>query len=127
MFRVGIEVVFVSVVEFGDKVFVLIFGCFGYLLMEIVECYGVDVYNIECEWGEVFDFEIVICEIKKVNLKIVVMVYGEMFIGRMQFFKEIGVVCCNEDILFIVDVVVIIGGMDVKVDEWNIDVLIVGI
>lgn len=63
--RAGIEAVLASVVEPGDKVFVPIFGRFGYLLTEIAERYGADVHNIECEWGEVFDPETVIREIKK--------------------------------------------------------------
>lgn len=93
--RVGIEVVFVSVIELGDCVFVLIYGCFGYLLIEIVEWYGVDVYMIECEWGMVFQFEEIISEMKKVFLKIVVMVYGEILMGWIYLLKEIGEVCCE--------------------------------
>jgi (S)-ureidoglycine-glyoxylate aminotransferase len=58
--RAGIEAVLASVVEPGDKVFVPIFGRFGYLLTEIAERYGAEVHNIECEWGEVFDPETVI-------------------------------------------------------------------
>lgn len=57
MFCVGIEVVLVLCIELGDKVLVFIFGCFGYLLCEIVEWVGVDVYSIEVFWGEVFEFE----------------------------------------------------------------------
>ncbi|MCI4622477.1 aminotransferase V [Priestia megaterium] len=124
--RAGIEAVLASVVEPGDKVFVPIFGRFGYLLTEIAERYGADVHNIECEWGEVFDPETVIHEIKKVNPKIVAMVHGETSTGRMQRLKEIGAACRNQDVLFIVDAVATIGGTDVKVDEWNIDALITG-
>lgn len=57
MLCVGIEVVLVLVIELGDKVFVFIFGCFGYLFVEIVECVDVEVYIIEVLWGEVFMFE----------------------------------------------------------------------
>jgi len=124
--RAGIEAVLASVVEPGDKVFVPIFGRFGYLLTEIAERYGAEVHNIECEWGEVFDPETVIHEIKKVNPKIVAMVHGETSTGRMQPLKEIGAACRDQDVLFIVDAVATIGGTDVKVDEWNIDALIAG-
>lgn len=81
---------------------------------------------LECEWGMVFDLEDIIWEIKKVKLKIVVMVYGEILIGWIYLLKVIGEVCCIEDVLFIVDVVVMIGGCEVKVDEWKIDVVIGG-
>lgn len=60
--RVGIEVVLVFVIESGDKVLVFIFGCFGYLFVEIVECVDVDVYIIEVLWGEVF----IVVDIEKV-------------------------------------------------------------
>lgn len=90
---VGIEVMLVSVIELEDDVFIFIYGCFGYLLIEIVEWYGVNVYMFECEWGMVFDLDDIIWEMKKVKLKIVVMVYGEILIGWIYLLKVIGEVC----------------------------------
>ncbi|TYR81668.1 alanine--glyoxylate aminotransferase family protein [Priestia megaterium] len=124
--RAGIEAVLASVIEPGDRVFVPIFGRFGYLLTEIAQRYGAVVHNIECEWGEVFDPAEVIAEMKKVQPKIVAIVHGETSTGRIQPLKEIGEACRSQGALFIVDAVATIGGTDVKADEWSIDALIGG-
>ncbi|MDU2064290.1 MAG: alanine--glyoxylate aminotransferase family protein [Sporomusaceae bacterium] len=124
--RAGIEAVLSSLIETGDSVLIPIYGRFGHLLTEIAERYGAEVVNLETEWGTVFDPETVIAEIRRVKPKIVAMVHGETSTGCMQPLKEIGEACRELDILFVVDVVATIGGVDVKVDEWKIDAAIGG-
>jgi len=124
--RSGLEAVLCSIIEPGDKVLVPIYGRFGHLLTEIAERYGAELFNIEAEWGQVFDPQVVISEIKKVKPKIVAMVHGETSTGCMQPLQEIGKACRELDILFVVDAVATIGGTAVKVDEWNIDAAIGG-
>ena len=82
--------------------------------------------TIECPWGEVFDPQAVIAEIKKVSPKITAIVHGETSTGCMQPLKEIGLACREMGVLLVVDAVASIGGTDVKVDEWCIDGLIGG-
>lgn len=124
--RAGIEAVLCSIIEPEDKVLVPIYGRFGHLMVEIAERYEADVVTLETEWGNVFEPETVIREIKKVRPKIVAMVHGETSTGCMQPLKEIGEVCRELDILFVVDAVATIGGTEVKVDEWKIDAAIGG-
>lgn len=119
--RSGLEALLCSVIEPNDKVLVPIFGRFGHLLVEICQRYGADVHTIECQWGEVFDQEEIIAEIKKVKPKITAVVHGETSTGRMQPLDKIGAACREQDVLFIVDAVASIGGTEVKVDEWLID------
>lgn len=124
--RSGAESLLCSIIEPGDKVFIPIYGRFGYLLNEICERYGAEVYTMECEWGKVFDPEEVIKEMKKVNPKITAIVHGETSTGQMQSLKEIGKACREQDILFVVDAVASTGGTPVKVDEWYIDGIVAG-
>lgn len=124
--RAGIEAVLCSIIEPEDKVLVPIYGRFGHLMVEIAERYEADVVTLETEWGNVFDPETVIREIKKVRPKIVAIVHGETSTGCMQPLKEIGEVCRELDILFVVDAVATVGGTEVKVDEWKIDAAIGG-
>ncbi|WP_019536234.1 pyridoxal-phosphate-dependent aminotransferase family protein [Paenibacillus ginsengihumi] len=124
--RAGIEAVLASMIEPGDRVLIPIYGRFGHLLTEIAERYGAEIYNIETEWGTVFDPEEVIREIDRVQPKIVAMVHGETSTGRMQPLQEIGGACRERDVFFVVDAVASIGGVDVKVDEWHIDAAIGG-
>ncbi|MFC5713933.1 pyridoxal-phosphate-dependent aminotransferase family protein [Thalassorhabdus alkalitolerans] len=124
--RSGIEAVLASVIKPGDKVFIPVFGRFGHLLMEICERYGGEISTIECEWGNVFDPQVVIQVMKNVQPDIVAMVHGETSTGCMQPLKEIGRACREQDILFVVDAVATIGGTEVKVDEWCIDAAVGG-
>ncbi|WP_094606784.1 (S)-ureidoglycine--glyoxylate transaminase [Sporomusa silvacetica DSM 10669] len=124
--RAGIEAVLGSIIEAGDRVLVPIYGRFGQLLTEIAERYGADVVNIETEWGQVFDPQVVIQEMQRVKPKIVAIVHGETSTGCMQPLKEIGEACRAMDILFVVDAVATLGGTAVKVDEWKIDAAIGG-
>lgn len=49
--RSGIEAVLTSLIEPGDRVFVPIYGRFGYLLVEIAERCGAQVSMIQEEWA----------------------------------------------------------------------------
>ncbi|MBM7571122.1 pyridoxal-phosphate-dependent aminotransferase family protein [Aquibacillus albus] len=124
--RSGIEALLCSVIEPGDKVLVPIFGRFGHLLTEICERYGAEVHTMECRWGEVFDQEDVIKEIKRIQPKITAIVHGETSTGCMQPLDQIGKACRDQDVLLIVDAVASTGGTPVKVDEWYIDGIVAG-
>ncbi|MEH7306836.1 pyridoxal-phosphate-dependent aminotransferase family protein [Neobacillus drentensis] len=124
--RSGNEAILCSIIEPGDRVLVPIFGRFGYLLVEICERYGAEVYTLECPWGEVFDPQTVIDEIERVAPKILAIVHGETSTGRMQPLQEIGLACREMGVLLVVDAVASIGGVEVKTDEWCIDGIIGG-
>ncbi|HWJ79094.1 MAG TPA: alanine--glyoxylate aminotransferase family protein [Niallia sp.] len=124
--RSGLEAVLASVIEPGDKVLIPIYGRFGHLLTEIADRYGAELHLLHCEWGEVFDPEVIIKEMKKVQPKIVAMVHGETSTGCMQPLEEVGKACRDQDVLFIVDAVATIGGADVQTDNWYIDAVIGG-
>lgn len=124
--RSGNEAILCSIIERGDRVLVPIYGRFGHLLVEICERYGAEVYTVESPWGEVFDPQEVIEEMERVSPKIVAIVHGETSTGRMQPLEEIGKACREQNVLFVVDAVASIGGVDVKTDEWYIDGIIGG-
>ncbi|WP_129725953.1 pyridoxal-phosphate-dependent aminotransferase family protein [Ectobacillus funiculus] len=124
--RAGLEAVLCSVIEPGDKVLIPIFGRFGYLLTEIAERNGAEIHTIECKWGEVFDQEEIINEIKRVKPKVLAIVHGETSTGCMQPLDKIGPACRELDVLCVVDAVATIGGTEVKVDEWQLDAVIGG-
>ncbi|HWO96571.1 MAG TPA: alanine--glyoxylate aminotransferase family protein [Bacillus sp. (in: firmicutes)] len=124
--RAGIEAVLCSVIEPGDKVLIPIYGRFGHLLTEIAERNGAEIHIIECKWGEVFDQQEIINELKRVKPKVLALVHGETSTGCMQPLDKIGPACRELDVLCIVDAVATIGGTEVKVDEWQLDAVIGG-
>jgi len=124
--RSGAEAVLNSIIEPGDKVLVPSFGRFGYLLAEMVERSGAEMKLLEQEWGKVYDPQELIKEIKAFGPKVVAIVHGESSTGALQPLEEIGKFCRENDILFVVDCVPTLGGVEFKTDEWNIDAAISG-
>jgi len=124
--RSGLEAVLCSVIKHGDKVLIPIYGRFGHLLTEIAERNGAEIHIIECEWGEVFEQEVIIEEMKRVKPDVLAIVHGETSTGCMQPLDQIGPACRELDVLCIVDAVATIGGTAVKVDEWQLDAVIGG-
>ncbi|GGG79637.1 pyridoxal-phosphate-dependent aminotransferase family protein [Paenibacillus radicis (ex Gao et al. 2016)] len=124
--RSGIEAVLTSLIEPGEKALVPIYGRFGHLLYEIAERCGAEVIAVEKEWGGVFDPEEVIAVIRREKPALVLIVHGETSTGRMQPLQEIGKVCRELGVLFVVDAVATIGGVPVETDAWHIDAVIGG-
>lgn len=124
--RSGLEAALIGLIEPGDKVLIPAYGRFAYLLGEICERAKAQVAYLEKEWDSVFEQDVIIAEIKRVNPKIVALVHGETANGQMQPLEKIGKFCQENDVFFVVDTVATYGGAPVKVDEWGIDVAIAG-
>ncbi|MFF2017101.1 pyridoxal-phosphate-dependent aminotransferase family protein [Paenibacillus sp. NPDC058177] len=124
--RSGLEAVLCSVIEPGDRVLVPIFGRFGHLLTEIAERCGAVVHLMECPWGQVFDQQAVIEEVRRIQPKVLAIVHGETSTGCMQPLDQIGPACRELGVLTVVDAVATLGGTPVKVDEWQLDAVIGG-
>lgn len=124
--RSGIEAAMIALIEPGDKVLIPAYGRFAYLLAEIAERAQADIIMLEKDWETPFDQQEVIDKIKEVQPKIVAMVHGETANAQIQKLEKIGAHCRQNDILFLVDMVATYGGVEIQVDEWNIDVAIAG-
>ncbi|OGX68530.1 MAG: aminotransferase V [Paenibacillus sp. RIFOXYA1_FULL_44_5] len=124
--RAGIEAVLSGIIEPGDKVYVPIYGRFGYLLAEIAARCRAEVVVREIEWGQVFDPEVIIADLKIHRPKIAAIVHGETSTGKMQPLADLGKACRELDVLLVVDAVATIGGTAVKTDEWMLDAVIGG-
>ncbi|MBP1904616.1 (S)-ureidoglycine-glyoxylate aminotransferase [Paenibacillus turicensis] len=124
--RSGIEAAMIALIEPGDKVLIPAYGRFAYLLAEIAERAQADIVMLEKDWETPFDQQEVIEKIKEVQPKIVAMVHGETANAQIQEMEKIGAYCRQNDVLFLVDMVATYGGVEIKVDEWNIDIAIAG-
>lgn len=124
--RSGIEAAMIGILEAGDKVLIPAFGRFAYLLVEIAERCGAEVILIEKDWSSPFEQAEIIQQIKAEQPKLVAMVHGETANGQIQALDQIGAYCQENDVLFLVDMVATYGGLELKVDEWGIDIAIAG-
>ena len=119
--RSGLEAVLCSLIEPGTKCWSLSSDASGIYFTEIAERHGAELHLMECPWGEVFDQQAIIDEVKRVQPKILAIVHGETSTGCMQPLDQIGPACRELGVLTVVDAVVSIGGAPVKVDEWQLD------
>jgi len=125
--RSGIEAALVSLIEPGDRVLVPVFGRFGHLKVEIARRCGADVRALETEWGSVFPEEILEKEIRKHRPRIVAVSHGDTSTTMAQPLAGLGRLCREHDALLYVDATATLGGMDLRADAWQLDVVSAGL
>jgi alanine-glyoxylate transaminase / serine-glyoxylate transaminase / serine-pyruvate transaminase len=119
----GMEAALVNTVEPGDGVLVCVNGVFGGRMADIVERIGGKLEKIERPWGEVFDpADIRSALDRSPGIKVVAIVHAETSTGAHQPIEAIGKLCRERDRLLVVDAVTSLGGIDLRVDDWGIDV-----
>ena len=125
--RAAIEAALVSLIEPGDKVLVPVFGRFGNLKVEIARRCGAEVRAVETEWGSVFPAERLEAEIRSFRPKLVAVSHGDTSTTMAQPLSDLGRICRDADALLYVDATATLGGMDLPVDAWQLDVVSAGL
>jgi len=125
--RAGIEAALVSLIEPGDRVLIPVFGRFGHLLAEIARRAGAEVRTIETEWGTVFTDEQLSRAFLELRPKIVAVCHGDTSTTMAQPLEALGRLCRGNDALLYVDATATLGGMDLPVDRWQLDVVSAGL
>jgi aspartate aminotransferase-like enzyme len=122
----GAEVAFSNITEPGDKVLVISGGYFGERLAEIVVNLGAKVDKLEVPWGSTPDIGEVEKKLSSTKYKIMTAVHVDTSTGVANPAEELGALAKENDVLFLLDTVCSMGGMDVRVDEWGINVCFTG-
>jgi (S)-ureidoglycine-glyoxylate aminotransferase len=124
--RAGLEAALVSLVEPGDRVVVGECGRFGRLLIEIAERCGAEVVAVRGEWGRIIEPEAIAAALAGGGTRLVAMIHGETSTGVLQPLEELARVAHAHDALLVADCVVTLGGCEVAVDRWGVDVAVAG-
>lgn len=123
----GMECALTSLLEPGDVAVILVSGFFAARMREIARRLGAEVISLGDRWGEPVAMEEVSRTLEEhPDAKAVLVVHGETSTGLHQHLPEIGELCRNRDVLFVVDAVATLGGMELDVDGWGIDVCYAG-
>jgi aspartate aminotransferase-like enzyme len=122
--RAGLEAAMVSLIEPGDRVVVGECGNFGLLLVEIAERCGADVVPVRAEWGRVIEPEAIEAALQGGRTRLVALIHGETSTGVLQPLQEIAQLVHRYDALLLVDAVVTLGGCEVAVDRWGLDIAV---
>ena len=122
----GMETAVVNLVEPGDSVLICVNGVFGSRMADVAARAGAVVNTITKPWGQIFTTTDLKNAIVKFEPKIVGIVMAETSTGASQPIPAIADVVHNAGGLLIVDAVTSLGGMNVEVDQWGIDVIFSG-
>lgn len=124
----GMEAAVVNTVSPGDEVLVVVTGAFGDRFAKICEAYNLHVHRLDYPWGEALHPE----EIKAYLLshpfiKAVFATHCETSTGVLNPIQELSASIKEvTDALFIVDGVSSVGGVEMNMDEWQIDICVTG-
>ena len=122
----GMETCFVNLLSPGDEAVVCVNGVFGNRMSDIVERCGATLTRVDAPWGRPVDPAAVKKAVAGCTPKLVAIVHAETSTGVCQPLEEIGRIAHDAGALFLVDTVTSLGGMDVRVDDWDIDAVYSG-
>ncbi|MEK7281008.1 MAG: alanine--glyoxylate aminotransferase family protein [Chloroflexota bacterium] len=121
----SMEAAIVNTLSPGDKVMALSCGYFGNRFAAIAQAYGAEVKKLDFPWGEAVDPGVVRQALKtEPGIKAVLVVHNETSTGVTNPLKEICRVVKEADKLLLVDAVSSLGALELRADEWGIDVAI---
>lgn len=120
----GMEAAICNVIDREDKVVCVVNGKFGERFKEIGERYG-KTTSVEFEWGSSIELEKVEQALGN-GAVAVTLVHNETSTGILNPAREIAKLARDHGALFIMDGITSIGGDDVRVDEWGVDIAICG-
>jgi len=124
----AVEAGVVNVVKKGDKVIIPVNGEFSTRLSQLIEGQGANVIKLQTPPGENATFD----QIKEAfdnnkDVKAFYVVHNETSTGTMvNYLDKVSDLTSRNDSFYVVDSVSLLGGADLKVDKWNIDVCLTG-
>jgi len=114
----AMEAAFVNFVGPGDVVVVGVNGLFGTRMCEVARRVGAEVVPVEAPWGEPLDPGAILAAHDSPTM--IAVVHAETSTGVRNDIAPIG--DGKRDALLVVDMVTSLGGIDVEVDAWHVDV-----
>ncbi len=122
----GMESTVVNLIEPGDSMIVCVNGVFGERMVDVAGRAGAKVTRVDRPWGEVFSPDDLKAALAATKPKVVGIVMAETSTGAWQPIEEISKLVHDAGALLLVDAVTALGGVPVKVDEWQIDAIYSG-
>jgi alanine-glyoxylate transaminase/serine-glyoxylate transaminase/serine-pyruvate transaminase len=119
----AMEAAIANLTELGDTVLVPDNGYFGGRMASMVRRAGGDVVEIEAPWGEPLDPEVIREAFETHEPDLLGFVHAETSTGTLQpDVPTLTDIAHANDALVIADTVTSLGGVELRVDDWDIDV-----
>jgi aspartate aminotransferase-like enzyme len=108
----------------GDRVLVASAGNFGERWLALARAYGLDIVDVEQEWGERLDAARI--GEQAAGCSVVYVTHSETSTGVVHDVQAIAEAVRPSGAALVVDAVSSLGGVDLATDEWGIDVVVAG-
>lgn len=119
----GMECGLMNVLEPGDTAVVMVGGAFAERMTEIARRCGATVVTVGGEWGAPIETTDVASALDAhPEAKALGVVHVETSTGMLQPLPELGDLCRERGVAFVVDAVASLGGVELRADDWGIDV-----
>ena len=124
----AVEASVVNLIKTGDKVIIPVNGEFSSRLSQMIEWQGANVVKLETPPGQNATFD----QVKEAfdnnkDVKAFYVVHNETSTGTMvNYLDKIPDLISRNDAFYVVDSVSILGGIELPVDKWNVDVCMTG-
>ena len=119
----GMEASFCNFLEPGDTVVIGVNGVFGERMVDNAARCGAEVIPVTAEWGKTVAPEAIEAALKsRKKVKMLALVHAETSTGVLQPLVEASQLAKQYGALFMVDTVTSLGGQEVAVDDWGIDI-----
>ncbi len=124
----AVEASVVNLVKKGDKIIIPVNGEFSNRLAQMIEWQGANVVKLETQPGTNATFD----QVKEAfdnnkDVKAFYVVHNETSTGtQVKYLDKISELTSRNDCFYVVDSVSLLGGVELPVDKWNIDVCMTG-
>jgi len=124
----AVEASVINLVKKGDKIIIPVNGEFSNRLSQLIEGQGANVVRLETPPGQNATFD----QIKEAfdnnkDVKAFYVVHNETSTGTMvNYLDKVSDLTSRNDAFYVVDSVSLLGGVELPVDKWNIDVCLTG-
>lgn len=123
----GMEAAVANITSPGDKVLVVSVGYFGERFKTITERFGCEVTSIDYEWGKTAKVEDVVAALDAdPDIKAVFLQHSETSSGVVNDVEPIIRATKERGRLAVLDAISSAGAIDIKMDDWGLDVCIGG-
>ena len=125
----AMEAAVVNFISPGDKVLAASIGVFGDRFAKIAGTFGAQVEKMDFAIGKPADPHAVIDRLRAVNkkqIKAVLITHNETSTGVYNDIKKIKAGMADHPALFMVDAVSSLAALELKMDEWGLDVVVSG-
>ncbi|NIO49865.1 MAG: aminotransferase class V-fold PLP-dependent enzyme [Candidatus Aminicenantes bacterium] len=120
----AMEMAILNTVKKKENFLVLSQGYFGERMGQIAQSFGLDCDIIECEWGKAVLPEELEKKLSEKEYKAVTATHVDTCTGACAPVKDYAEILRNHDILYIIDGVCATGGIEERMDDWGVDVIL---